>query len=119
MEKHPWLVLGASVMLGYLSREIIEGPSGKNLAPRFSALSAAIRGPQQIGTTAMESAASANVQAASRELSHARTAWNQITSAATVSIIGILQDAASQVVPHVMNSLSRNAGQHVPAPEKS
>jgi hypothetical protein len=110
MEKHPWLVLGGSVVLGYLSREILEGPSAKNHPPRFAALSSAIKGTEQNGTNRMESAARANMQSAGQELSNARTAWDQITSAATVSIIGVLQDAASQVVPHVMNYLSRNEG---------
>lgn len=111
MAKHPWLVLGGSVVLGYLSREIMEGQSGKNQKPRFSTLSDAITGPQQNGTSLMEHAATANLQAASRELSHAMTAWDQITTAATSSVISILQDAASQVVPHVMNCLSRNESQ--------
>ena len=109
LEKHPWIVLGGSVVLGYLACEVLEGAAEKPncVNPRPDRRSPANKSGVGVHTEP-EVPAAAPFRSATH--SHIGSQWNQITSAVTTSIIGILQDAASRVVPEAMEYISRSGG---------
>ena len=111
INKHPWLVLGGAVVLGYLAVDILEESakaSGQRpktgSPPRPSADYAGHRN----GTPAGEFFAAAAVAPAARESELKNSPWHQLTSATTAALIGIVQDAAARVVPEVMDYLNRS-----------
>jgi hypothetical protein len=102
VEKHPWIVLGGAVVLGYLSCELVEGPRDSHSSPDRSGRTASLNAQHLNGAVHAERPAGFSEP---RQSHPVNTAWNQIASAATVSFIGILQEAAAKVVPQVMEYL--------------
>jgi Protein of unknown function (DUF3618) len=90
-DQHPWLILGGSVVLGYLAAELLTESADESA--------------QQPETTPLQRPAADNAsrgRGESREIS----SWHQLRNAALGSLIGIVQDVASRAGPHVMDYLS-------------
>jgi hypothetical protein len=116
VEKHPWIVLGGAVVLGYLSCELVEGPRDSRRGPDRSGRRASLNAQNLNGATHSEQSAAFS---APRDFAPANTAWNQIASAATVSFIGILQEAAARVVPQVIEYLGCDTPRNAHSAAKS
>lgn len=110
INKHPWLVLGGAVVVGYLAVDVLEestkstGQRSKSDSPRPSAEN----GGHRNGTPVVEFRPTAASIPAARESAISNSPWQQLTNAATGALIGIVQDAAARVVPEVMGYLSRS-----------
>ena len=107
METHPWLVLGGSVVLGYMAADLLEASakSGQWQTPASRPQSAMDNPAYRNGNAAGYAASGA---ANARPSAVTNSPWQQLTSAATAAVIGVIQDAASRVVPEVTDYLSRN-----------
>ena len=116
ISRHPWLVLGGSVVLGYLAVDLLE-ESGKPSKKRQRTSSlmhpSADNAGHRNGTPTVEFQSAAAAIAADRESRLMNSPWHQLTIAATGALIGIVQDAAARVVPQVMDYLNRS---NVPGP---
>lgn len=122
INKHPWLVLGGAVVVGYLAVDVLEestkktGQRSKSDSPRPSAEN----GGHRNGTAAVEFCPTVASIPAACESGITNSPWQQLTNAATGALIGIVQDAAARVVPEVMEYLSRSkvlgnpAGSRIP-----
>ena len=108
METHPWLVLGGSVVLGYMAADLLEASarSGQWPGPAVKP-NPAMGNPGYRNGNAAGFAASA--AASARQAGAANSPWHQLTTAATAAVIGIIEDAASRVVPEVMDYLNRKS----------
>jgi hypothetical protein len=110
-DRHPWLVLGGSVALGYLAAEVLTGSETKSEPPPETVPSlppSADNADHRNGRPAVESAASAAAVAVARESDLQSSSWRQLRSAAIGVLSGIVQDVASRAVPHVMDYLIGN-----------
>jgi cell division septum initiation protein DivIVA len=85
-DRHPWLILGGSVALGYLAAELLtdsaDESAGKTGAPRSFADNASHDGASM------------------------GSSWHQLKNAAVASLIGIVQDVASRAGPLVLDYLT-------------
>jgi ABC-type transporter Mla subunit MlaD len=97
-DRHPWLILGGSVVLGYLAAELLtDSPEELTQRP--------VTAPQPLPPAN-------NANHGSGE-SSGNSSWNQLRDAALGSLIGIVQDVASRAAPHVIDYL---AGKRASAP---
>ena len=116
MEKHPWLILGGSVVLGYLAVEFLEGPAKKTRPRRDPAplpppasTPVAQNGVHTNGKAAAESVAHAAAMMANQQASLESSPWHQLQTATINALIGAVQDVAARAVPQVMDYLNRNS----------
>lgn len=116
ISRHPWLVLGGSVVLGYLAVDLLDESgrsSKKKLRTSTLRRPSADTADHRNGTPTGEFQPAAAAILADRESRSGNSPWHQLTSAATGALIGIVQDAAARVVPQVMDYLNRS---NVPGP---
>lgn len=110
MDTHPWLVLGGSVVLGYLAADLLEASARsaqrQNPAPRPPS---AMDNPAYRNGNGNAAGFAATADAHTQSAGAANSPWQQLTSAATAAVIGIIQDAAAKVVPEVTEYLTRNS----------
>jgi hypothetical protein len=111
VDRHPWLVLGGSVALGYLAFRFLAGsvkkshqPSETSSLPHPSADIAAERN----GQPAVESAATAAPAAAASESGLKSSSWHQLRSLASGALIGIAHEVVAHAVPEVMDYVTGN-----------
>ncbi len=108
VERHPWLAIGGSVVLGYLAAEFL-GRSKKSRQP----LATASRpnpltqsAGQETTETAIQSAATVAAIAAAYESGLKSSSRQQLRSMAISALLGIAQDVVSRAIPPVMNYLA-------------
>ena len=106
IETHPWLVLGGSVVLGYMAADLLEA-SAKS-SPWQNPASRPQSATSNSGYGNGNAAGFAATAAASTPAGSTNSPWQQLTTAATAAVIGIIQDAAAKVVPEVTDYLTRN-----------
>ncbi len=107
IETHPWLILGGSVVLGYMAADLLEA-SAKS-SPWQNPASRPQSGAGNSGYGNGNAAGFAATAAAStHSAGSTNSPWQQLTSAATAAVIGIIQDAAAKVVPEVTDYITRN-----------
>ena len=122
--QHPWLILGGSVSLGYLAVDFLEqtaiasgtpAQSGMPPSPQLASNNIAGTGFQQspVSFLATHAAINAATEAASTNL-----LWHQLTTAVTEALVGIVQDAATHVVPQIMEYLDQSNPPTDSAPTK-
>jgi hypothetical protein len=113
VDRHPWLVLGGSVALGYLAFRFLAGSVKKSHQPpettSFPRPSADIAGERN-GQPAVESAATAAPAAAASESGLKSSSWHQLRSVAIGALIGIVQQVATIAVPQMVNYVTGNRG---------
>lgn len=119
MERHPWLVLGGALALGYLAMDIAQDSAAGKSRQRTrepqpdspGTPQAALGNNQSVGGRHQQS-----VDANGGHLqTHENTAWHHLTTAVTGAIIGIVNDAATQVVPQIMGYFNRRVPKSRPA----
>jgi hypothetical protein len=108
VETHPWISLGGSLLLGYLAFDVSERRrhSGRQ-QERFGRLS---------GSVHREYAAVNGKLSCPGPASPISSVWEKISCAATVAVFGMIEDAAAEVVPRLIEYLSSpgvRAGQDV------
>jgi hypothetical protein len=100
-DRHPWLILGGSVVLGYLAAKL---------------LMKSAREPAEQPVTTSPPRTSASNASRGNGMSNTSSSWDQLRNAALGSLIRIVQDVASQASPHVMDYI---AGKRTSAPVSS
>jgi hypothetical protein len=109
-DRHPWLVLGGSLALGYLAVEFLAGSRKKSQQRQESAHppnpTADTSG--QNGQSPVEPTATAAAIAAAYESGLQTSSRHQIKSVAIGALIGIVQDVVSRAVPQVMDYLTQS-----------
>jgi len=111
IDRHPWLVLGGSVVLGYLAVEFLTRSAKKAGQPTGTAplpCPSADNAGHENGEPAVQAAATGAAIAAAYESGLKSSSWHQLRSMAIGALIGIAQDVASRAVPSVMNYLAGN-----------
>lgn len=93
-DRHPWLILGGSVVLGYLAAEFFSAPTAASDPPPGTAAP-----PLPL----RDHAGHGNWQPAGES-----SPLQQLRSAAVGSLIGIVQDVASRASPLVLEYLAGN-----------
>ena len=119
IDRHPWLVLGGSVVLGYLAVEFLTRSakkSGQSAETTPLPHPSADNAGHENGEPAVQSAATGAAIAAAYESGLKSSSWHQLRSMAIGALIGIAQDVASRAVPHVMNYLNGKPGQYPEQP---
>ena len=110
IKQHPWLVLGGSVVLGYLAVDFLEQTakaSGRRSAPTMPPNPSDENAGQLSGQSPVACVAMPIANSTANEAASANFLWHQLTTAATGALIGIAQDAATHVVPQIMGYLNR------------
>ena len=100
VEKHPWLILGGAVVVGYLAAELLTSP---------------VKKPEPLAKTAPppRPPMNDNTPAPADKPSQGQQLWHQLSSAAIGPLLGIVQDLASHAVPHVIDYLTgKRASDH-------
>ncbi len=111
MKQHPWLVLGGSVALGYLAVEFFEQSAKSSVTPQKSAPSpvpADVNSESIVQRPRQSFAATPKAISAANEAASSNLLWHQLTTAVTGALVGIVQDAATHVVPQIMQYLNRS-----------
>lgn len=117
VNRHPWLFLGGSVVLGYLAVDFLTGSAKKSGLPLRTALPTGLATSNPIhgnaavpanGKQAAASAATATDLAAAYESGLKRSSWDQLKSVAIGALIAVVQGVASRAVPEVMGYLASN-----------
>lgn len=112
INKHPWLALGGSAVLGYLAAEYLVESTKKSEHPPETIPSA----PPSAETMAhdhaeqvVESAATKAALAAAYESGRKKSSWQQLRGMAIGACIGIVQDLATRAVPKVVDYFAGHA----------
>ncbi len=105
VERHPWLALGGSVVLGYLAAEFLgrSKKTGQSLATASPPNPLAQSAGQDTSEPAIQSAATVAAIAAAYESGLKSSSRQQLRSMAIGAIIGIAQDVVSRAIPPVMD----------------
>ena len=113
IDRHPWLVLGGSAVLGYFAAEFLARSARKSgqppeaaLSPRASTQSA----EHENGKPAVQSAAAGAAVVAAYEAGLKSSSWHELRSMAISALIAIAQDVVSHAIPPVMNYLIGKRG---------
>jgi hypothetical protein len=107
INRHPFLVVGGAVAVGYLAVELIAGSKRKSEQTSEAARSPsplANHGGDGNGKSAVESAAIAAAYEAGRKSS----SWHHLQDLATRSLIGVVQEIASRALPQLLDSFTGN-----------
>jgi ElaB/YqjD/DUF883 family membrane-anchored ribosome-binding protein len=111
IDRHPWLVVGGSMVLGWLAVKFFTRPAKKagqpleTITPPGPSADNTGRGS---GEPAVQSAATGAAIVAAYESGLKSSSWHQLRSMAIGALIGITQDVASHAIPQVMNYFSGN-----------
>ena len=107
IHRHPWLVLGGSVALGYLAADYLTG-SGKKSKRLPETAPAPCPSVDHAGlgnvTPAVESATTATAIAAYAS-GRDSSSWHQLRNVAIGALIGVARDVATRSIPQVMDYL--------------
>lgn len=106
IETHPWLVLGGSVVLGYMAADLLEASAKSSPWQNPASRPQSATGHPGYGNGNAAGFA-ATAAASAHPAGSTNSPWQQLTSAATAALIGIIQDAAAKVVPEVTDYLIR------------
>lgn len=128
IDRHPWLVVGGSVAVGYLLSELLSGPKKNSRNPVSSApffpAPAGLR--YRDGTESTESTESGSRDSASSfngEQGSLNSYWSQITTAVVGPIMEKVQELASRAVPQLIDQLTESLehawknSSHAPGPQ--
>lgn len=104
ISRHPWLTLGACAGLGYL---IGSRSRKKSLSiPPMRASMESLPNQAGAGAPVLDAAASSAAITAAYERGLRSSSWDLLRSAALAALIEIVQDAASRVVPRLLDSMA-------------
>ena len=104
IERHPLMVLGGAVVLGYLASELLTGPA-KTVEPIRETLPSPPSFSGREGASA-EATATRQVAAAAYESGQATSSWIQLRDVALGVLIGVVQDIAIRSVPRIVDYLT-------------
>jgi hypothetical protein len=107
VERHPWLALGGSVVLGYLAAEFLT--RAKKQGAGSTAPSSPLPAPSQTRESAepeVQTAATDAALAAAYESGSKISFWREMRTMAIGALIGIAEDVISHAVPPVMDYLA-------------
>lgn len=112
IERHPWLVIGGSVVTGCLVVKYLSGSKNESelacgMARTPSCPTAGYASPET-GTPTVASAATASAIAAAYESGLKSSSWNQLRSAGISTLMWIMQDIASRAVPQAIAHFTGN-----------
>jgi hypothetical protein len=109
LDRHPWLILGGAAVLGYLAVDFLTGRAKKfeqrNTPAPASGPSADNTGGEN-GKPAVESATNSAAIAAAYESGRESSSRHQLQDLAIRALIGVVQDAASQALPQIVDYLT-------------
>lgn len=111
IERHPLLVLGGAVVLGYLAVDFLTGSakkSGPSSETPTSPSPLANNACDGNGTVAVESAATSAAITAAYESGRESSSRHQLQDLAVRALIGVVQDVATRAVPQVVDLLTGN-----------
>jgi hypothetical protein len=117
IDRHPWLCVGGSVVLGYLAVKFLTGSAKKSNQPLGTAFPTGLVTDKSMhGNAAVPanvkqaatSAATATDLASAYESGLKRSSWDQLRSVAIGALIAVVQGVASRAVPEVMGYLAGN-----------
>ena len=114
INRHPWLALGGSVVLGYLAAEFLARPARKSGQPPEVAPSpnaSAESAEHENGKPALESAATGAALAAAYESGVKSSSRRQLCNMAIGALIGIAQDVVSRAYSAGDELSGQQAGQ--------
>ena len=117
ISRHPWLTLGACAGLGYLIGR--RGRKKSLSMPPVKASIGALPNHAGAGAPVLDAAASSAAITAAYERGLRSSSWDLLRSAALAAMIEIVQDAASRVVPRLLDSMAggQPVGDHTGFPQ--
>ena len=107
INRHPLLVVGGAVVLGYLAVEFMAGSDKKSGQPPEAAHSPSPF-PNNVGDRNVRSAVESAAIAAAYESGRESSSRHQLQDLATRSLIGVVQDIASRALPQLMDYFTGN-----------
>jgi hypothetical protein len=109
IDRHPWLALGGSVVLGFLAAEFLARSARKPGQPPDEVPSpnkSTKNAEHENRKPAVQSTATGAALAAAYEAGLKSSSWHQLRSMAIGALIGIAQDVVSRAIPPAMNYLA-------------
>jgi len=107
INRHPFLVVGGAVALGYLAVEFMEGSEKKSDQPPEAAHTPSPLADNVGGRNGRSAAESAAI-AAAYEAGRKSSSWHQLQDLATRSLIGVAQEMASRALPQLLDYFTSN-----------
>lgn len=113
IHRHPLLVLGGSVVLGYLAGEFLARSAKRRQqvteteVPQIPATKNFDHGPAR---PAIEPAATAAAITAAYESGLQSSAWHQLKGVMFGTLVGMMRDVASRAVPQIVDYLTNDRG---------
>lgn len=101
IHRHPWLVIGGSVAVGYLAAEFLSASRKPSSRPSASA-----DNPNQGNGPAMGGESTATALVAAHESGLESSSWRQLRDVAFGAIIGMVQEITSRAVPPLVDYLT-------------
>ena len=112
IDRHPWLVLGGAILVGYVAVDLLQGPKNSNLqgAEKISSVPdpAASEASQKNATGTLESTENATAIAATRHPSQKVSSWDQLRDIAMRSLMATVPIVVAQIVPRIIDQLMDN-----------
>jgi hypothetical protein len=109
INRHPWLVLGGAIVVGYVAVDLLKGPKNSNLqgADRSSSVPdpAASDASQKNATRTLKSTENATAFAATRHPSRKGSSWDQLRNIAMRSLMATVPIVVAQIVPRILNQV--------------
>lgn len=98
MEKHPWLILGGAVVVGYLAAEFLDGPKRSDRT-RLSTDSSNNHSIHRNGKRLFDSLTANRARLLTRAASSASSPWHQLRTATVSALVGLVNTVAARVTP--------------------
>ncbi len=112
IDRHPWLVLGGAILVGYVAVDLLKGPKNLNLegAETSSSVpdSAASDASQKNATRILESTENATAIEATRHPSQKGSYWDQLRDIAMRSLMATVPIVVAQIVPRILDQVMDN-----------
>ncbi len=96
MEKHPWLILGGAVAVGYLAAEFLDGPA-KPSGARPSPDSSNNHSIHRNGKRLCDSLTANRARLSTQIESSAGSPWYQLRTATVSALVGLVNSVAARV----------------------
>ena len=111
IDKHPWLVLGGAIVVGYVAVELLKGPknSDSQAAERSPEPSAAASDAiQENAKSTVVSAEKATAVSATSQPGRKGSSWDQLRDMAMGSLIATVPVLVTHIVPRIVDQLMDN-----------
>ena len=109
VEKHPWLFVGGAVVVGYLAAEFLTAPTRERVSASDAASNPTTN--QSNGSTVAVHPVHTASYAVGYQSGAASSPWHQLKDAVIGSLIGVVPQTLSRIIPLVVDKMVDNLSQ--------